>query len=119
MREESWRRNYEGESSVFNINVGNLKINKSKSNINATIDIGSVSINNVQGTTTIFTGKGEINLNNIIGDVNCNTNFGNVNGINLFPNPAHKIIAVLIFIFFLFLGFFVENFLNHENLDYF
>ena len=76
--------NYEGESSVFNINVGNLKINKSKSNINATIDIGSVNINNIQGTTTIFTGKGEINLNNIIGDVNCNTNFGNVNGINLF-----------------------------------
>ena len=76
--------NYEGESSVFNINVGNLKINKSKSNINATIDIGSVNINNIQGATTIFTGKGEINLNNIIGDVNCNTNFGNVNGINLF-----------------------------------
>ena len=42
--------NYEGESSVFNINVGNLKINKSKSNINATIDIGSVNINNIQGT---------------------------------------------------------------------
>ena len=76
--------NYEGENSVFNINVGNLKINKSKSNINATIDIGSVNINNIQGTTTIFTGKGEINLNNIIGDVNCNTNFGNVNGTNLF-----------------------------------
>ena len=76
--------NYEGESSVFNINVGNLKINKSKSNINATIDIGSVNVNNIQGATTIFTGKGEINLNNIIGDVNCNTNFGNVNGINLF-----------------------------------
>ena len=50
--------NYEGESSVFNINVGNLKINKSKSNINATIDIGSVNINNIQGATTIFTGKG-------------------------------------------------------------
>ena len=76
--------NYEGESSVFNINVGDLKINKSKSNINATIDIGSVNVNNIQGIVTIFTGKGEINLNNILGDVNCNTNFGNVNGINLF-----------------------------------
>ena len=76
--------NHEGESCIFNINVGNLKINKSKSNINAIVDIGSVNINTVQGAATIFTSKGEINLNNIIGDVNCNTNFGNVNGINLF-----------------------------------
>ena len=76
--------NYEGESCVFNINVGNLKINESKSNINAIVDIGSVNINTIQGAITIFTSKGEINLNNIIGDVNCNTNFGNVNGINLF-----------------------------------
>lgn len=76
--------NYEGESCVFNINVGNLKINESKSNINAIVDIGSVNINTIQGAITIFTSKGEINLNNIIGDVNCNTNFGNINGINLF-----------------------------------
>ena len=75
---------FKGDICTLDINVGNVILKNSSSDIHINIDIGDIYLDNIKGDAILFTGKGEINLNDILGNTRCNSNFGNINGNNLY-----------------------------------